>query len=102
MGLIIILQEKDSFTFKYALIPLIFNNLLMIISSCLIAKPPYVNSRMVIYGAIWYVISIISFLGAYHKMLDFFYIFDDVFIFSNGMSLFYSWQTYEKNDLTFA
>ena len=30
------------------------------------AKPVYVNTRMVVFGAIWYVASIIFFLGAYH------------------------------------
>lgn len=57
---------------------------------------------MVLFGAIWYIISIVAFFASYHKILDFFYIFDDLFMFSTGLSLFYSWQTYEKNDVTFS
>jgi len=63
--------------------------------------PVYVNSRMVVFGAIWYILSIIAFVGQYHKFLDFFYFFQDLSIFSTGLSLFYSWQTYEKHDITF-
>lgn len=99
--LIILMQEKDSFSFKFALVPLIFNNLLMICSQCMMSGPIYVNNRMVIFGALWYIASIIAFFAAYHKLIDFFYIFDDLFMFSTGLSLFYSWQTYEKNDITF-
>lgn len=89
--LIIIMQERDSFSFKYALIPLIFNNLLLIFSQCMMSGPIYVNNRMVLFGAIWYVASILAFFASYHKLIDFFYIFDDMFVFSTGLSLFYSW-----------
>lgn len=99
--IIIIMQEKDSFSFRYALVPVIFNNFIMIVSQCFIATPLYVNTRMVAFGAMWYIISIIAFFASYHKLLDFFYVFDDLFMFSTGLSLFYSWQTYEKNDCTF-
>ena len=61
--LIVLMQEKDSQSFKYALIPIIFNNILMITSQCLLSGPIYVNTRMVLFGAIWYVISIIAFIG---------------------------------------
>ncbi|CDW89904.1 UNKNOWN [Stylonychia lemnae] len=103
VGTIVILlaQEKDSQSFKYALIPLIFNNFFMISSQCFLQGPVYVNTRMVVFGAIWYIISIIAFVGQYHKFLDFFLFFQDLTIFSTGLSLFYSWQTYEKNDITF-
>jgi hypothetical protein len=57
---------------------------------------------MVLFGVIWYVVSILAFFGSYHKLIDFFFIFDDLFMFSTGLSLFYSWQTYEKYDVTFA
>ena len=46
---------------------------------------------MVFDGLVWYVISIIGFLGAYHKIFDFFYVFQDLTIFATGLSLFYSW-----------
>ena len=35
VSIIIVLQEKDSFSYQYALIPLIFNNLILICSSAL-------------------------------------------------------------------
>jgi hypothetical protein len=53
--------------------------------------PVYVNTRALIFSALWYIASIIFFFAAYHKLIDFFYIFDDLFLFSTGLSLFYSW-----------
>ena len=91
MSLIILMQEKDSFTFRYALVPMIFNNLMMIFSTCFMGQPGYINNRMVAWGAIWYILSIIAFLGSYMKVFDMFFIFDDLFLFSTGLSLFYSW-----------
>jgi hypothetical protein len=91
MGLIIMFQEKDSFSFKYALIPMIFNNLLLIGSSCLMTGPTYVNSRCVAYGMFWYILSIFCFLMSYFQYFDFLLLFDDGFIMSTGLSLFYSW-----------
>ena len=41
--IIIVLQEKDSFSYQYALIPLIFNNLVLICSSALYDKPGSFN-----------------------------------------------------------
>ncbi len=61
--IIILMQEKDSQSFKYAMIPLIFNNVLLITSQCLLSGPVYMNTRMVLFGAIWYVISIIAIVG---------------------------------------
>jgi hypothetical protein len=55
---------------------------------------------MVFKGVVWYVVSILALIGAYHKLFDFFYMFQDLMIFSTGLSLFYSWQTYEKDDLS--
>mmetsp|Transcript_24583 Transcript_24583/g.24181 ORF Transcript_24583/g.24181 Transcript_24583/m.24181 type:complete len:206 (+) Transcript_24583:359-976(+) len=101
MLLILLMQEKDSFSFKYALIPVIFNNLLLIVSQCIISTPLYVNTRMVLFGALWYIVSIIAFIGSFQQLLDFFYIFEDLFLFSTGISMFYTWQTLEKNDITF-
>lgn len=89
-----LMQEKDSGSFRYALIPIVFNNMLMVVSQCMSSKEGpavYVNTRMVFYGAVWYIISIIGFVGAYHKLFDFFYFFQDLTIFATGLSLFYSW-----------
>lgn len=91
MSLIVLMQEKDSFSFRYALVPMIFNNSLLIISQYLNKEPTYVNNRMVIFGLLWYVASIVFFLGSLRKLIDFFYIFEDLFLFATGMSLFYSW-----------
>ena len=90
--LTLLMQEKDSKNFKYALIPIIFNNMLLIVSQCFFrSSPVYVNSRMVAFGAIWYTMSIVGFVGEYHELFDFYYIFQDLTIFATGLSLFYSW-----------
>jgi len=99
--LIMLMQEKDSFSFKYALIPVIFNNLLLIVSSCVMGGPVYVNNRCVVFGAFWYLFSIVFFLASFYRAVDLFYLFDDGFMLCTGFQLYYSWQTFEKNDWTF-
>lgn len=63
-------------------------------------RVPYVNTRSTIDGTLWYLLSIVAYVGAYHGLFDFYYFFQDMAVFSNGMSLFYTWQSYEKNDIT--
>jgi hypothetical protein len=53
---------------------------------------------MVSDGLCWYFISILGFLGAYCQAFDCFYLFQDVMIFANGLSLFYSWQSFEPHE----
>ena len=91
---IIILQEKDSFSYQYALIPLIFNNLLLICSSAMYDRPGSFNPTMVIYGAVWYVLSCLGFLLTFSDTLDYYFIFDDLFMISTAFSMFYSWQSF--------
>ena len=95
-GIIIIvtLQEKDSFSYQYALIPLIFNNLLLICSSVIYDKPGSFNPEMVLYGAIWYAVSCIGFLLTFSERLDYYFVFDDLFMISTAFSMFYSWQSF--------
>lgn len=61
--LIIVMQERDALSFKFALVPLVFNNVLLIFSQCIMGGPSYINSRMVVFGTIWYILSVISFIG---------------------------------------
>jgi len=63
LSLILVMQERDALSFKFALVPIIFNNMLLILSQCLMGGPGYVNSRMVAFGTIWYLLSVISFIG---------------------------------------
>ena len=46
--------------------------------------------------AIWYILSVFGFLATLFST-DFYLLADDVFMFATGMSLFYSWQTYEDD-----
>jgi hypothetical protein len=45
------------------------------------------------------VVSIAGFIVTLSNTLDFYLLGDDLFVFSTGMSLFYSWQTYEETTL---
>ena len=52
------------------------------------------------YGGYWYAASILGFLGTMLDRVNFYFFFDDMFIFSTCISLFYSWQTYTDDTLT--
>ena len=93
-GIIIILQEKDSFSYQYALVPLIFNNLVLICSNFIFDNPGSYNRSMVMYGALWYVISCVGFVLTFSEALDYYFVFDDLFMVATSFSLFYSWQSY--------
>jgi hypothetical protein len=67
-----------------------------------VQKLPYLNTKTTLDGTLWYILSIVASVGAYHGLFDFYFVFQDFVIFSNGMSLFYTWQTYEKNDIAFS
>ena len=90
-AIVIILQEKDSFTYMYALIPLIFNNLILICSSAFLESAGSFNTQMVVHGALWYVISCVGFVFTFSETLDYYFLFDDLFMVSTAFSLFYSW-----------
>jgi len=92
--IIIVLQEKDSFSYQYALVPLIFNNLVLICSSALYDKPGSFNPSMVLYGAFWYMVSCVGFLLTFSEKLDYYFLFDDLFEVSTAFSMFYSWQSF--------
>ena len=49
------------------------------------------NTEMVILGALWYVISVIGFVFTFSEELDYYFLFDDLFMVSTAFSLFYSW-----------
>ena len=49
---------------------------------------------MVIWGAIWYVASCVGFLLTFSESLDYYFIFDDMFMISTAFSMFYSWQSF--------
>lgn len=98
--IIIFLQEKDSFSYQYALIPLIFNNLVLICSSAIYDKKGSFNAGMVIYGAIWYLVSVFGFLLTFSENLDYYFFFDDLFMVSTAFSMFYSWQSYQVGEAT--
>ena len=53
------------------------------------------NSEMVVQGALWYIISCIGFVCTFSYTLDYYFLFDDLFLVSTAFSLFYSWQSYE-------
>ena len=74
---------------------MILNNVLLIGSNFVVDNPSHVNADMVKYGALWYIISVASFVVTYHSKQDAFMLFDDLFMAANALSLFYSWQTYE-------
>lgn len=96
--IIIVLQEKDSFSYQYALVPLIFNNLVLICSSALYDKPGSFNPSMVMYGAFWYIVSCLGFLLTFSEKLDYYFLFDDLFEVSTAFSMFYSWQSFIVSD----
>ena len=49
---------------------------------------------MVIWGAFWYVVSCVGFLLTFSESLDYYFIFDDLFMISTAFSMFYSWQSF--------
>ena len=93
-AIIIILQEKDSFSYQYALVPLIFNNLVLLCSNVFLDSPGTFNTSMVANGALWYFISCIGFVFTFSEKLDYYFVFDDLFMVSTAFSLFYSWQSF--------
>jgi hypothetical protein len=82
---------------KNSVIILILNNMLLFVSNFIFhaANPLRVNYQMVKRTAIWYVLSIFGFLARLSPTLDFYLLADDLFMFATGMSLFYSWSTFE-------
>ena len=96
--IIIVLQEKDSFSYQYALVPLIFNNLVLICSSAFCDRPGSFNPSMVINGAFWYIVSCVGFLMTFSESLDYYFIFDDLFMISTAFSMFYSWQSFQVSN----
>jgi len=100
ISIIIIMQEKDSYHYQYALIPLIFNNLMLICANIFLDHPDTYNWQNVKYGGLWYLISCVGFVCTCSEELNYYFLFDDLFIISTAFSLFYSWQTYTENTLT--
>ena len=98
-AIVIILQEKDSFSYQYALIPLIFNNLVLYFATVVYESANSFNTEMVVHGALWYFISVIGFIFTFSEELDYYFLFDDLFMVSTAFSLFYSWQSYEIDTL---
>lgn len=86
---------------KNSVIILILNNMLLFVSNFIFhaGTPLRVNYQMVKRTAIWYVLSIFGFLARLSPTLDFYLLADDLFMFATGMSLFYSWSTFEDQDI---
>ena len=93
-GIIIILQEKDSFSYQYALVPLIFNNMVLLCSNFIFDHPGSYNKSMVVHGALGYVVSCVGFVLTFSENLDYYFVFDDLFMVATSFSLFYSWQSF--------
>ena len=53
---------------------------------------------MVVNGAFWYIVSCFGFLLTFSETLDYYFIFDDLFMISTAFSMFYSWQSFQVND----
>lgn len=94
ISIIVIFQEKDSFNYKYALGPLIFNNIVFISASYLLDHPEDYNMENIRYGGYWYGASFFMFIGTMMERIDYYFVFDDLFLACTCLSLFYSWQTY--------
>lgn len=99
ISIIVIFQEKDSFDFKYALGPLIFNNVVFITANMLLDHPDDYNMDCVRYGGYWYAASGIGFLGMMNSWLNHYFIFDDLFVVCTCFSLFYCWQMYTDDTI---
>lgn len=97
VGLTIVLQEKDSYAYKYSLITFVVNYTVLFCAAQGGDKPKYINSNMVKLGALWYFIACVGFMCSFHGLasLNFLFICEDLFIFGTGLSFFYTWQTYE-------
>ena len=50
---------------------------------------------MVVNGAFWYIVSCLGFLLTFSETLDYYFIFDDLFMISTAFSMFYSWQSFQ-------
>ena len=94
-AIIVILQEKDSYSYQYALIPLLFNQLILICATLLLKNKGGFNKTMVSYGAFWYGISCAGLLFTFSERWNYYFIFDDIFMISTAFCLFYSWQSYD-------
>lgn len=46
------------------------------------------------YGGYWYAASFFMFIGTMMERIDYYFVFDDLFLACTCLSLFYSWQTY--------
>jgi hypothetical protein len=100
ISIIILFQEKDSFDWKYALAPLIFNNIVLFTANMLLDHPEDYNMECVKYGMYWYAASGIGFLGMMSSWANHYFIFDDIFVVCTCISLFYCWQMHTDETLT--
>ena len=100
ISIIVVFQEKDSFDFKYALGPLIFNNIVFISANYLLDHPEDYNMDCVKYGSYWYAASGIGFLGMMSSWLNHYFLFDCWFVVCTCISLFYCWQMYTDETIT--
>ena len=73
----------------------------MLICANIFLDHPYTyNWQNVKYGGLWYLISCVGFVCTWSDNLNYYFLFDDLFIISTAFSLFYSWQTYTDETLT--
>lgn len=96
-AIIVILQEKDSYSYHYAVIPLLFNQLILICSTLLREHKVSFNKTMVAHGALWYTLSLASALFSYSEYWNYYFFFDDIVMISTAFCLFYSWQSYDND-----
>lgn len=68
--------------------------MVLLCSNFIFDNPGSYNRSMVLYGAFWYIISCIGFVLTFSEELDYYFVFDDLFMVATSFSLFYSWQSF--------
>ena len=94
--IIIVFQEADPFNLLHGVVSLILNNIVLVYFNFILSpeKPAKVNMDAINLTAFWYILSFFGFLATVFSS-DYYLLADDLFMFATGMSLFYSWQTFE-------
>ena len=98
-AIILILQEKDSYSYHYAVIPLLFNQMILICSTLFLKHKVTFNRKMVAKAALWYIISIACMVAVYSDMWNYYFFIDDMAMISTAFCIFYSWQSYDDDSI---
>jgi hypothetical protein len=73
-----LLQEYDPLSLTSALLPCLINSCIFYYAHCFLNKGkrlPYVNSRQMIEGTVWYIIAIVAGVGERARVTDFYWVF---------------------------